>query len=65
MGAAGWLLYGANVLLATLVALGVYAVALWILGVAREPDMEIVRELVPGLERLRGMASVRNGERIA
>lgn len=53
MGTVGWLLYDANKLLATVAALGVYAVALWALGIAHEPDMEIVRELVPGLDRFR------------
>jgi O-antigen/teichoic acid export membrane protein len=56
MGAAGWAIYRVDVVLATVVALGVYALALWLLGIAREPDMEIVRELVPkvgGLKRLR------------
>jgi O-antigen/teichoic acid export membrane protein len=60
MGLAGGLLYGVNVLLATVVALGVYAMALWALGIAREPDMEVVRELIPGLGRLRGMESSRD-----
>jgi O-antigen/teichoic acid export membrane protein len=53
MGAAGGLLYGVNVWLATLAALALYAGALWALGIAREPDMEIVAELVPW-ERVRG-----------
>jgi O-antigen/teichoic acid export membrane protein len=52
MGSAGAALYGVNVLLATVVALVVYAGALWALGIAREPDMEIVGELVPW-ERVR------------
>jgi O-antigen/teichoic acid export membrane protein len=60
MGIAGGLLYGVNVLLAAVVALGVYAGALWALGVAREPDMEVVRELIPGLGRLRGRVSSRD-----
>jgi O-antigen/teichoic acid export membrane protein len=60
MGTIGGLLYEVNVLLATVVALGVYALALGALGIAREPDMEIVRELIPGLERLRGLVSARD-----
>jgi O-antigen/teichoic acid export membrane protein len=60
MGVAGGLLYGVNVLLATAAALAVYAVALWVLGIAREPDMEVVRELIPGLARLRGLLSARD-----
>jgi O-antigen/teichoic acid export membrane protein len=51
MGAAGWLLYDVNKLLAALVALGVYAAALWASGIAREPDMRVVRDLVPRLRR--------------
>ena len=47
MGAAGWLLYDVSKLLAALVALAVYAVALWASGIAREPDMRVVRDLVP------------------
>ena len=53
MGAAGALLYGVSVYLATLVALAVYAGALWALGIAREPDVEVVRDLIPW-ERVRG-----------
>jgi O-antigen/teichoic acid export membrane protein len=53
MGAAGGLLYRVNVLLATVFALAVYAGALWALGIAREPDLEVVRELIPW-ERVRG-----------
>jgi O-antigen/teichoic acid export membrane protein len=52
MGIVGWLLYDLNVFLATGVALAVYAVALWLLGIAREPDMQLVRELFPRVERL-------------
>jgi O-antigen/teichoic acid export membrane protein len=63
MGTVGWLLYDTNKLLATVAALGVYAVALWALGIAREPDMEIVGELVPGLDRFRVWAlSRKRGE---
>ena len=58
MGLSGALLYPVNVLLATAAALGVYAAALWLLGIAREPDMEVVRELIPGLNRLRGLVPV-------
>ena len=47
MGASGWLLYDVNKVLATVVALGVYAAALWALGIARESDMEIVIQLLP------------------
>jgi O-antigen/teichoic acid export membrane protein len=53
MGASGWLLYGTSKFLATAVALVVYVVALWALGIAREPDMAIVSELIPGMGRLR------------
>ena len=60
MGAVGGLLYGMNLLLATVAALGVYAVGLWVLGIAREPDMEVVSELIPGLERLRGLVPARD-----
>jgi len=48
MGMSAWALYGVNVVLATVAALAVYAAALWGLGIAREPDMEIVRALLPG-----------------
>ena len=51
MGATGWLLYDVNKLLAALVALGVYAAVLWASGIAREPDMRVVRDLVPRLGR--------------
>jgi O-antigen/teichoic acid export membrane protein len=61
MGVAGGLLYGVNVLLATAASLAVYALALWALGIAREPDMEVVRELIPGLEALRGLVPTRDG----
>jgi O-antigen/teichoic acid export membrane protein len=57
MGVVGWLIYDVNKLLATVVALGAYVVALWVLGVAREPDMEVVRELIP-LDRLRGLVQI-------
>jgi O-antigen/teichoic acid export membrane protein len=58
MGSAGAALYGVNVLLATVVALVVYAGALWALGIAREPDMEVLGELVPW-ERVRRVLRVR------
>jgi O-antigen/teichoic acid export membrane protein len=61
MGAAGGLLYGVNVLLATVVALAVYAAALWALGVAREPELKVVRELLPGLDRLPRLRAPRQG----
>jgi O-antigen/teichoic acid export membrane protein len=54
MGAAGALLYRVNVYLAAVVALVVYAAALWALGIVREPDMEVVGELIPW-ERIRGL----------
>lgn len=54
MGLTGWVLYGVSPLLATIAALAVYGVALWLLGISREPDMALVGELVPGLGRLRG-----------
>jgi O-antigen/teichoic acid export membrane protein len=60
MGLSGGLLYRVNVLLATMVALAVYVLALWALGIAREPDMEIVRELLPGWARLRGLRPLRD-----
>jgi O-antigen/teichoic acid export membrane protein len=53
MGVVGALLYGVNLYLAAVAALAVYAVALWALGIAREPDMEVVGELIPW-ERVRG-----------
>jgi O-antigen/teichoic acid export membrane protein len=56
MGAAGRLLYGVNIYLATVVALGVYAVALWALGIARDPDMAVVGELITGVRRRLEMA---------
>ncbi len=46
MGLSGWLLYGVSPFLATAAALVVYVVALWLLGIAREPDMALVKELV-------------------
>jgi O-antigen/teichoic acid export membrane protein len=58
MGAAGGLFYGINVYLATAAALGVYAVALWVLGVARDPDMAIVHELIAGLRQRSKMVTV-------
>jgi len=51
MGAVGWLLYDVNKLLATVAALAVYAGVLWASGIAREPDMAVVRDLVPRLGR--------------
>jgi O-antigen/teichoic acid export membrane protein len=51
MGAVGWLLYDVNKLLATVAALAVYAGVLWASGMAREPDMAVVRDLVPRLGR--------------
>ena len=51
MGAVGWLLYDVNKLLATVAALAVYAGVLWASGIAREPDMAVVRDLVPRLRR--------------
>ena len=60
MGVVGGLLYGVNALLATAAALAVYALTLWVLGIAREPDMEVVGELIPGLDRLRGLVPVRD-----
>lgn len=53
MGLAAWLLYPISPLLATAVALIVYGAALWALGVAREPDMAVVGELLPERLRLR------------
>jgi O-antigen/teichoic acid export membrane protein len=50
MGVSGWLLYGVNVYLATGTALVVYIAVLWLSGIAREPDIGIVSELVPGVE---------------
>jgi hypothetical protein len=47
----GWLLYDVNKLLATVAALAVYAGVLWASGMAREPDMAVVRDLVPRLGR--------------
>jgi hypothetical protein len=54
MGIAGALLYGVNVLLAAIAAMLVYALALWALGISREPDMEVVRELIPANRILKG-----------
>jgi hypothetical protein len=61
MGIAGWLLYDLNVFQSTGVALAVYAAALWLLGIAREPDMQLVRELFPRGERLRRLLSSSDG----
>jgi hypothetical protein len=51
MGGTAWLLYDVDLYLATGAALAVYALALWLLGIAHEPDMALVRELVPGLRQ--------------
>jgi O-antigen/teichoic acid export membrane protein len=59
MGLAAYLLYGVDKFLATVVALSVYVIALWLLGIAREPDMEVVRDLLPGLDRLRELIPAR------
>jgi O-antigen/teichoic acid export membrane protein len=56
MGAAGWLLYDLNKLLATVAGLGLYVAALWALGVFREPDMAILRELLPQVRPLQRLA---------
>jgi O-antigen/teichoic acid export membrane protein len=58
MGLTGALLYGVNVWLAAALSLAVYAGALWALGIAREPDMEVLGELVPW-ERVRRVLRVR------
>jgi O-antigen/teichoic acid export membrane protein len=60
MGSTGWLLYDVNVFLSAGAALAVYAVALWLLGISREPDIALVRELVPGWRRRQGLASDSN-----
>jgi O-antigen/teichoic acid export membrane protein len=52
MGIVGWLLYDVNGFLATGAALATYAVVLWLLGVAREPDMQVVRALLPHTSKL-------------
>ena len=57
MGACGWWLYGVNKILATIVALGVYAASLWALGITREPDMEIVVQLLPKIGWLRRLVA--------
>jgi O-antigen/teichoic acid export membrane protein len=62
MGGTAALLYGVNLILATVVALSVYGVALWALGVAHEPDMHLVRQLIPGLGRLRDGTGVSRAE---
>jgi O-antigen/teichoic acid export membrane protein len=64
MGLTAWLLYGVDSLLATVAALSVYAIALWLLGISREPDMEVVRELLPGLDRLRRFVATRKGSQV-
>jgi hypothetical protein len=51
MGAAAWALYGVNVVLATAAGYAVYAGALWIAGIAREPDVEVLLDLLPRLGR--------------
>lgn len=61
MGLAGWLLYDVSALLATAAALAVYVLALWALRITNEPDIEIVRELLPGSGRLRGLVPARKG----
>ncbi len=54
MGLAGGLLYGVNIWLATVSALGVYVGALWALGTFRDPEMALVRQLLPGATKVRG-----------
>ncbi|MBN1641130.1 MAG: oligosaccharide flippase family protein [Anaerolineae bacterium] len=51
MGLAAWALYGVHVLLATVAAYVAYAGTLWAVGIAREPDIEIIRDLLPRLGR--------------
>ena len=47
MGLVGWMLYDSSTLLATGAALGAYAATLWVLGIAQEPDMQVIRDLLP------------------
>jgi O-antigen/teichoic acid export membrane protein len=51
MGGTAWLSYGISPWLATALALGVYAIALWACGMFRDPDMALVRQLLPGTKR--------------
>ncbi|MBN1935592.1 MAG: flippase, partial [Anaerolineae bacterium] len=54
MGLVGWLLYKVNIWLATVSALAVYSGALWALGTFRDPEMALVRQLLPGASKARG-----------
>ena len=54
MGVVGVAMRGVNPLLTTFIALAVYALVLWALGITREPDMELVAAVIPG--RLKGAA---------
>ena len=52
MGLVGGMLYDTNTLLATGAALGTYVAALWVLGITREPDMQVIRDLLPDRDKL-------------